>query len=109
MGMFGLAEIINNLGQPAEKRSLVTSRIVGLFPTWADLKASSSAVLRATGLGSVLGVLPGGGPTLAAFSAYVLEKKMGRRRCSPPPERPRRGCRPVRSARRSRLGFILGQ
>ncbi len=76
MGMFGLAEIINNLGQPPEQRSLVTNRIIGLLPTWTNLKASTSAVLRATGLGSVLGVLPGGGPTLAAFSAYVLEKKI---------------------------------
>jgi len=76
MGMFGLAEIINNLGQPPEQRSLVTKRIVGLFPTMADLKASTGAVLRSTALGSVLGVLPGGGPTLAAFSAYVLEKKI---------------------------------
>jgi TctA family transporter len=76
MGMFGLAEIINNLGQPPEKRSLVAKTISGLFPTRADLKASGGAILRATGLGSLLGVLPGGGPTLAAFSAYVLEKKI---------------------------------
>jgi putative tricarboxylic transport membrane protein len=76
MGMFGLTEIINNLGQPAEQRSLVAKKITGLFPTKEDLKASAGAILRATGLGSILGVLPGGGPTLAAFSAYVLEKKI---------------------------------
>src|SRR5206468_796936 len=33
------------------------------------------AVLRGTGLGSVLGVLPGGGATLSAFAAYALEKR----------------------------------
>ena len=76
MGMFGLAEIVNNLGKPQEQRSLVTAKITGLMPTRADLKASSGAILRATGLGSLLGVLPGGGPTLAAFSSYVLEKKI---------------------------------
>jgi TctA family transporter len=76
MGMFGLAEIISNLGQPPEKRSLVANKIIGLFPTRADLAASGGAILRATGLGSLLGVLPGAGPTLAAFSAYVLEKKI---------------------------------
>jgi TctA family transporter len=79
MGMFGLAEIINNLGRPSEQRSLVTKRITGLFPTKADLKASAGAILRSTALGSALGVLPGGGPTLAAFSAYVLEKKIAGR------------------------------
>jgi len=76
MGMFGIAEIVNNLGQPAEERSLVAKKITGLFPTKEDMKASMGAILRATGLGSILGVLPGGGPTLAAFSAYVLEKKI---------------------------------
>ncbi|OJF90079.1 hypothetical protein AX760_24630 [Pararhizobium antarcticum] len=76
MGMFGLTEIIKNLGQPEENRSLVSKRITGLFPTKADLAASAGAILRATGIGSILGVLPGGGPTLAAFSSYVLEKKL---------------------------------
>ncbi|WP_426233393.1 tripartite tricarboxylate transporter permease [Pararhizobium sp. DWP3-4] len=76
MGMFGLAEIIKNLGQPEENRSLVSKRITGLFPTKADLAASAGSILRATGIGSILGVLPGGGPTLAAFSSYVLEKKL---------------------------------
>jgi putative tricarboxylic transport membrane protein len=75
MGMFGLAEIINNLGRPSEQRSLVTKRITGLFPTKADLKASAGAILRSTALGSALGVLPGGGPTLAAFSPMCLKRK----------------------------------
>jgi putative tricarboxylic transport membrane protein len=34
------------------------------------------AVLRGTALGSLLGVLPGGGALLAAFAAYTLEKKI---------------------------------
>ncbi|MBP6764401.1 MAG: tripartite tricarboxylate transporter permease, partial [Rubrivivax sp.] len=33
------------------------------------------AVLRGTTLGSILGVLPGGGALLASFAAYTLEKK----------------------------------
>ena len=32
-------------------------------------------MLRGTALGSMLGVLPGGGATLSAFAAYALEKK----------------------------------
>jgi putative tricarboxylic transport membrane protein len=34
------------------------------------------AVLRGTALGSILGVLPGGGALLASFAAYTVEKKM---------------------------------
>ncbi len=47
-----------------------------LLPTGAETRKASPAVLRGTALGSILGVLPGGGPTLAAFSAYTLEKKL---------------------------------
>jgi TctA family transporter len=35
-------------------------------------------VLRGTTLGSLLGVLPGGGALLASFAAYTLEKKVAR-------------------------------
>jgi TctA family transporter len=79
MGVFGIAEIISNLGKPAEHRSLVAKKISGLFPTKADLAISIGPILRATGIGSLLGVLPGGGPTLAAFSSYVLEKRLAGR------------------------------
>jgi TctA family transporter len=77
MGMFGFAEIILNLEQK-EDRSILAGKIKGLFPTWADLKASAMPIVRGTALGSFLGILPGGGATLSAFSAYALEKKMSK-------------------------------
>jgi len=77
MGMFGFAEIILNLEQK-EDRSILAAKIKGLFPTLADLKSSAMPILRGTALGSFLGILPGGGATLAAFSAYALEKKMSK-------------------------------
>jgi putative tricarboxylic transport membrane protein len=48
------------------------------MPTWADFKRSLPAIVRGTGVGSILGVLPGGGALLSAFSAYTLEKKLSR-------------------------------
>jgi TctA family transporter len=48
------------------------------MPTWADIKASTPAVIRGTMLGSFLGILPGGGPVLGSFSAYTLEKKLSK-------------------------------
>ena len=77
MGMFGFAEIILNLEQK-EERGIVTGKIRGLFPTMADLKASAMPILRGTMLGSFLGILPGGGATLASFSSYALEKKVSK-------------------------------
>jgi putative tricarboxylic transport membrane protein len=79
MGVFGFAEIIRNLEtQTEESRSIVTAKVTGLMPTWPDLKASAGAIARGTVLGSVLGILPGGGAVIAAFAAYTFEKKVAK-------------------------------
>ena len=75
MGIFGFGEIIMNLGRPAEHREVFTNEVRDLWPTRQDFKDAYPAVLRGTALGSVLGVLPGGGALLASFAAYTLEKK----------------------------------
>jgi TctA family transporter len=75
MGVFGFGEIIANLGRPAEHREVFTKDVKGLWPTMQDFKDAWPAVLRGTALGSILGVLPGGGALLASFAAYTLEKK----------------------------------
>ena len=77
MGMFGFAEIILNLEQ-REKREVFTNKVTNLFPQWADLKRAAPAILRGTTLGSLLGILPGGGAVLASFSAYAVEKKIAK-------------------------------
>ena len=75
IGLFGIGEILSNLARPEEERSVVTQKITRLWPTGDDFRRSWPAVLRGTALGSVLGVLPGGGATLSSFAAYALEKK----------------------------------
>jgi len=76
MGVFGFGEIIANLGKPAEHREVFTKDVKGLWPTRQDFQEAWPAVLRGTTLGSILGVLPGGGALLASFAAYTLEKKI---------------------------------
>ncbi len=75
MGVFGFGEIISNLGRPAETREVFTKNVTGLWPNKQDFKDAAPAVLRGTALGSILGILPGGGALLASFAAYTLEKK----------------------------------
>jgi putative tricarboxylic transport membrane protein len=75
IGVFGVGEIITNLAQSDQSRSVVTQKITRLWPTREDFHLAWPAVLRGTALGSVLGVLPGGGATLSSFAAYALEKK----------------------------------
>src|ERR1700687_5217639 len=77
MGMFGFSEIIRNLEQ-GEEREVFTKSVTGLWPNWTDIKQAFPAVVRGTALGSMLGILPGGGAVLGAFSAYTLEKKLAK-------------------------------
>ena len=75
MGVFGFAEIIANLGKPAEHREVFLKDVRGLWPSKQDFKDAYPAVLRGTALGSILGVLPGGGALLSSFASYTVEKK----------------------------------
>ena len=75
MGMYGFAEIIGNLEQ-AEHREVFTAKVTNLLPTWDDIKTCAWTMVRATGLGAFLGILPGGGALLASFAAYAMEKKI---------------------------------
>ena len=76
MGVFGYGEIISNLGKHASEREVFVGKVTGLMPTKEDFKHMTPAILRGTALGSLLGILPGGGALLAAFAAYTVEKKI---------------------------------
>jgi putative tricarboxylic transport membrane protein len=79
MGMFGIAEIILNLERP-EARSILKTKVGSLFLTKEEFSRAVPSVLRGTVIGSVLGILPGGGAALAAFGAYMMERKVSRGR-----------------------------
>src|SRR5690606_6579080 len=74
-GVFGIAEILRNL-EDEKTRTLLVKKIENLWPGKEDFKRIVKPILRGTGMGSVLGVLPGGGHVLAAFASYSLEKKL---------------------------------
>ncbi|MDP2802970.1 MAG: tripartite tricarboxylate transporter permease [Phreatobacter sp.] len=77
MGMFGFAEILRNLESP-ETRDVLKSKIGSLLPNWEEMKRSVMPILRGTGLGAGLGILPGNGAVLGPFASYTLEKKIAK-------------------------------
>jgi TctA family transporter len=77
MGMFGFGEIIANLEQK-ENREVFTHSVGKLMPSKEDFRRMVLPILRGTTLGSFLGILPGGGAVLSAFSAYAIEKKISK-------------------------------
>ncbi len=79
MGMFGIGEIIANL-EGEGRRDVMVNAVKGLMPTREDLRRMIAPTLRGTALGSVLGILPGGGAALASFGAYAMEKRVSKNR-----------------------------
>jgi TctA family transporter len=77
VGLFGIGEVAANLEVPQD-RSILAGKIKNLMPTGADFKAAFPAILRGTSVGTILGILPGGGAALPPFAAYALEKKVSR-------------------------------
>jgi TctA family transporter len=77
VGLFAVSEIVKNL-ETTVQGEIFTSKIKNLMPTWADLKASFAPIMRGTAIGSFFGALPGTGPAISAFSAYMVEKKMAK-------------------------------
>jgi TctA family transporter len=77
MGLFGFSEIIYNL-KAQEARELLKEKVTDLVPSKADVKRAAPAVLRGTALGSLLGILPGGGGILSSFASYAIEKKISK-------------------------------
>src|ERR1043165_5632878 len=78
LGCFGIAEITKNLDNK-EQRSPFNGPIK-LIPTWPEFKRIFPSALRGSIVGSALGIMPGGGPVIAQFAAYAVDKKLSKYR-----------------------------
>ena len=78
LGCFGIAEISKNL-DAREERTPFNGKIK-LMPTWPEFKRIIPSALRGSVVGSALGILPGGGPVIAQFAAYAIDKKVSKYR-----------------------------
>ncbi len=76
LGCFGIAEITKNLD--AKEQRSPFSGTIKLMPTWPEFKRIWPSALRGSAIGSVLGLMPGGGPVIAQFAAYALDKKFSK-------------------------------
>lgn len=79
MGLFGVAEILSNIGKPVGKAVDVGKiNLKSMLPTKAQWRQLAMPTARGSIVGSFVGALPGTGPGIAAFMAYALEKKLAR-------------------------------
>jgi TctA family transporter len=77
MAFFGITDVVVNLEHP-DKTDVYAERIGSVLPSAEDLRVSFWSIMRGTVLGSLLGILPGGGALLASFAAYMFEKKIAK-------------------------------
>jgi len=77
VGLFAVSEIVKNL-ETSEKQEVFTKDIKNLMPTLKDLKDCFWPTVRGTAVGAFFGALPGTGPSISAFSAYMVEKKLAK-------------------------------
>lgn len=75
MGLLGYAQIVANL-ERTTKREVIIEDVKGWMPTRDDVRSSWKAILRGSVLGSILGLLPGGGAVISSFGSYALEKRL---------------------------------
>ena len=76
-GVYAIAEILRGL-EDERPRGSVRTDINSLMPTLADAREAIGPIVRGTGLGTILGVLPGGGAMLSSFASYAIEKKISK-------------------------------
>src|SRR3954471_4629553 len=76
LGCFGIAEITKNLDNKDERTPF--NGAIKLMPTWPEFKRIIPSALRGSVIGSFMGILPGGGPVIAQFAAYALDKKVSK-------------------------------
>ena len=76
LGCFGIAEVVKNLDS-GEQRTPFNGAIK-LMPTWPEFKRIIPSALRGSAIGSFLGILPGGGPVIAQFAAYAVDKRFSK-------------------------------
>jgi putative tricarboxylic transport membrane protein len=77
MGLFGIGEILSTL-EGKLKAELVTTKITNLWPTLKDWAISKWSVIRGSGIGFFVGLLPGGGAVIASLLAYAVEKRVSK-------------------------------
>jgi len=75
VGLFAISEVMVNV----ESRITAISQKIGSWmPSWADIKQCIGPMLRSTGVGFFLGLLPGVTPSVTTFVAYDLEKRVSK-------------------------------
>ena len=77
MGLFAIPEILVSVENWASQE-VFSTRIKGIWPNRQEFRQSLGPMVRGSVLGFFTGIIPGGGPLLASFFSYALEKSISK-------------------------------
>ena len=78
MGLFGVSEILMNIFGIESRKEVIKTRLKELLPSAEEWRLSLMPMARGSLLGFLIGILPGAGPIISAFTSYALEKGLSR-------------------------------
>ncbi len=78
MGLYGVSEVLTIAEQITVIPSIIKVRLRELFPTGEEWRRAFPAMLRGSGVGFAVGLIPGPATILSTFYSYVLEKRISK-------------------------------
>ena len=78
MGVFGIAEVLDSLGDDAVDMKGVKLRFKDLLPNLSEWAVSIGPILRGSVIGFFVGMMPGSGTTACSMISYATELKMSK-------------------------------
>jgi len=76
MGAFGMAEILSSTQEGTEGRKVYKVRLREMLPTRKEFRAALGAIIRGSGIGFFMGLLPGSAHIVSSFLSYLTEKRL---------------------------------
>jgi putative tricarboxylic transport membrane protein len=77
MGLFGVGEILLTIEREAGG-TVIGTKLRELIPTKDDVRRSTMPILRGTGIGFFLGLIPGVGAVVPTVMSYIAEKRLSK-------------------------------
>lgn len=83
IGLFAVTEVLKQTAKPKKLESVSEeknsdSKIKTVLPSIKELWETKATMTRASVIGTVVGILPGAGATIASFLSYAIEKKVNK-------------------------------
>ncbi|GAA4717454.1 tripartite tricarboxylate transporter permease [Brevibacillus fulvus] len=77
IGLFAASEAFKSLSEMNAKEK-VKVKIEKILPSWPEFRNLIPTILRSTGLGTFIGIIPGAGADIAAFVSYNEAKRFSK-------------------------------